>query len=349
VAYISFQPNDHFNNVLYTGNNSANAITGVGFQPDWLWLKPRNYADHHRLMDVLRGQNTIYSNRDVAQDANSSHFTSLDSDGFTLAGNDGGWNSGSYNYVAWNWKAGGSGSSNTDGSINTTATSVNTTSGFSISTYTGTGSNATVGHGLGVVPKMVMIKRINATGDWRVYTEMTGNQSQLSLSQNSQADSSNTAMWNSTSPTTTTFSIGTHANVNASGGTYVAYCFAQTKGFSRINQYKGNGSTSGVYVHCGFSPALVILKRTDADANWVMSGNKFSFNGRGTHDSYVMFPSTNAAETDSYGLLLHSNGFSFKGSDSASATVNGSGGNYIYMAFAANSIVSSNGVPATAR
>ena len=346
MAYISFQPHDHFNNVLYTGSNGANAITGVGFQPDWLWLKPRNYTDHHRIMDVLRGQNTIYSNRNVAQDANSSHFTSLDSDGFTLAGSDGGWNSSSYNYVAWNWKAGGAGSSNSDGSITSTV-SANTTAGFSIIKYVGTGSAATIPHGLGAAPELVLIKSLDQTRIWIVGMEALGNWNKyLALSATDAEQTSSTYF--TSAPTSTLVNLGNGANVNNSSENYIAYCFKQKKGFSKFGSYLGLGA-SGNFIYCGFKPAFVIVKRIDGSANWVMTDNKFSFNGRGTHDSYVMFPSADNQETDSYGLLLVSNGFQIRGSDSTSATVNGSSAEYIYWAFAEEPTVSSNGVPATAR
>ena len=346
MAYISFQPHDHFNNVLYTGSNGANAITGVGFQPDWLWLKPRNYTDHHRIMDVLRGQNTIYSNRNVAQDANSSHFTSLDSDGFTLAGSDGGWNSSSYNYVAWNWKAGGAGSSNSDGSITSTV-SANTTAGFSIIKYVGTGSAATIPHGLGAAPELVLIKSLDQTRIWIVGMEALGNWNKyLALSATASEQTSSTYF--PSAPTSTLVNLGNGANVNNSSENYIAYCFKQKKGFSKFGSYLGLGA-SGNFIYCGFKPAFVIVKRIDGSANWVMTDNKFSFNGRGTHDSYVMFPSADNQETDSYGLLLVSNGFQIRGSDSTSATVNGSSAEYIYWAFAEEPTVSSNGVPATAK
>ena len=346
MAYISFQPHDHFNNVLYTGSNGANAITGVGFQPDWLWLKPRNYTDHHRIMDVLRGQNTIYSNRNVAQDANSSHFTSLDSDGFTLAGSDGGWNSSSYKYVAWNWKAGGAGSSNSDGSITSTV-SANTTAGFSIIKYVGTGSAATIPHGLGAAPELVLIKSLDQTRIWIVGMEALGDWNKyLALSATDAEQTSSTYF--PSAPTSTLVNLGNGANVNNSSENYIAYCFKQKKGFSKFGSYLGLGA-SGNFIYCGFKPAFVIVKRIDGSANWVMTDNKFSFNGRGTHDSYVMFPSADNQETDSYGLLLVSNGFQIRGSDSTSATVNGSSAEYIYWAFAEEPTVSSNGVPATAR
>ena len=156
MAYISFQPKDYFNTKLYTGTGSSNALTGVGFQPDWTWIKVRSEANNHEIYDAVRGvTKRIYSDLTNAEDTNTAGLTAFGTDGFTV--NTGGAvNGSSKTYVAWNWKANGQGSSNTDGTINTTYTSVNTTAGFSISQYTGTGSNATVGHGLGVAPNLII-------------------------------------------------------------------------------------------------------------------------------------------------------------------------------------------------
>ncbi len=352
MAYISFQPKDYFNTKLYTGNATDDtAITGVGFTPSFLWGKNRTDATNHYLIDAVRGvTKELNSNNSDAEGTDATLIKSFDSDGFTLG--NGSLNQSAKNFVAWNWLAGGSGSSNTDGTINTTYTSASTTSGFSISTYTGTGSNATVGHGLGQSPSVVMVKRLNNTSDWRIYfsalVPTMGNAQQLFLNRDAPPDN-DSQIWNNTAPTSSVFHVGTNAGSNASGGTYVAYCFAEKKGFSKFGSYTGNGSTDGSFIYTGFSPAFVIVKRTDSSANWVMTDNKISFNGKGTNNSTCLFPSTSAAESDAYGLMLHSNGFKFSGSDSASATVNGSGATYIYMAFSDQSIVSSNGVPATAR
>ena len=348
MAYTNIDKSSlHFNTKTYTGNGTSLAVTGVGFQPDWLWIKQRNTTRSHQLMDSVRGASyRLHSDQNVAQ--SSSALTSFDSDGFTVDGTSlNGTNQSSGTYVAWNWKAGGSGSSNTDGSITSTV-SVNQTAGFSIVKYNGTGANATVGHGLGVKPSMIICKRLNSTGGWISYHSALGATKYLYLD-NTDAEATNSTVWQDTEPTTSVFSVGTASNCNASGGTYVAYCFAEKKGFSKFGTYTGNGNADGAFIYTGFKPAFVIIKRTDTTANWVMTDNKISFNGKGTNNSTVLFPSTNAAESDAYGLMLHSNGFKFSGSDSASATVNGSGGTYIYMAFAEAPLVGSNNVPATAR
>ena len=345
MAYISFQPKDYFNTVLYTGNNGAHSITGVGFRPDWIWLKPRNYADHHRLMDVVRGQYTIYSNRNVAQDANSSHFTSFDSDGFTLAGSDGGWNSSSYNYVSWNWRAGNSqGSSNTDGSINTTYTSVNTTAGFSISQYTGTGSAATIGHGLGAAPDLVIIKSLQQTRIWIVGVEALGNWNKyLALSATDAEQTSSTYF--PSAPTSTVVNLGDGANVNNSSENYIAYCFAEKKGFSKFGKYTGNGNGNGTFIYTGFKPAWVMVKRYDSGSeDWRISDNK-RFDQKNPIDK-VLFANLTNVESDADVYDFASNGFKLRTTDGG---MNASGGTYIYMAFAEEPLVASNGDPATAR
>tara|TARA_R100000458_G_scaffold32989_1_gene30366 strand:+ start:1569 stop:2639 length:1071 start_codon:yes stop_codon:yes gene_type:complete len=354
MAYISFQPSDYFNSLLWSGNGSAGRnITGVGFQPDWVWIKNRSRSSNHTIVDVTRGSGSypFSSTQTSAEDTgDTNQVSALISDGITI-GSSTNTNANSENLVGWFWRAGGgAGSSNTAGTINTTTTSVNTTAGFSISTYTGTGSASTIGHGLGVAPKVVMIKRRDDSGDWRVFTEMTGNQSQLSLNQTSAADSSNTTMWNSTSPTTTTFSIGTHSNVNSSGGTFVAYCFAEIKGYSKFGSYKGNGSTWGPFLNCGFKPAWVLWKRTDSANGWILMDNKRptvnSVSYGSNPQNYLIEAQSNGAEaTDtSYHVNFLSNGFKIRNTNNV---YNNTSGSYIFMAFAEHPLVSSNGVAAT--
>ena len=344
MAYISFQPKDYFNTKLYTGNGSTNAITGVGFQPDWVWVKNRtDGSTNHLATDAVRGATKcIFPNLTNAEVTEANALQSFNSDGFTL-GSDSSVNTNTKNWVSWNWKANGAGSSNSDGSINTTYTSASTTSGFSISTYTGTGANATVGHGLGVAPKVVIVKDLSSSGAWRMYTEMTGNESQLALDQTSAADSGNTSMWNSTSPTTTTFSIGTHGNVNTSGNSYIAYCFAEKKGFSKFGSYSANNNADGPMIYTGFSPAFVMIKSSNDTRDWCILDNK-----RPAYN--VVNKDLRANETDAEStqdrLDFLSNGFKLR---NASGAYNSTGNTYIFMAFAEEPIVSSNGVPAVAR
>jgi len=331
------------NTVLYTGNDGTHAITGVGFQPDLVWIKPRNYADHHRLVDSVRGLYQIYSNRDVAQDATGSNFASFDSDGFTLGGSDGGWNSSSYNYVSWNWKAGTT-SGIPGGTITPSGYSFNTTSGFSIITYTGTGSLGTIPHGLGVVPQAVICKKLNSADGWFSYHEPLGNTGRMMLN-NTNAAAYNSGYWNSTTPTSEVFTVLGNGGNNASGDTYVAYCFADVAGYSKMGGYTGNSDADGTFVYTGFKPAFIIIKETGTGTqDWYMNTGKI--NGYNVQDDYLA-PNTDVAEVVGGGLTLDmlSNGFKLR----ANAQGVNTGYTYIYLAFAESPFVNSNGVPTNAR
>jgi len=346
MAYISFQPSDYFNTLLYTGDGaSSKAITGVGFQPDWVWIKNRADAEAHSLYDAVRGtQKPIYSNLTNAQATETNGLSSFDSDGFTV-GSSGAINGSSDGMVSWNWKANGQGSSNTDGSINTTYTSANTTSGFSIVKYTGTGSNATIGHGLGVAPSMVIVKKTSATGDWMIYHKSLGATKYIFL-QSTDASGTQTSIWNDTEPTTTVFTVGTSTTVNQSGQDYIAYCFSQKSGFSSMGSYVGNGSTDGSFIYTGMSPAIIIAKKTSGTGDWFINDIK-----RNTFNvvNSQLYPNLNDPEenVNATQLDILSNGFKLKGT--TSNALNSGNDTYIYLAFAESSIVSSNGVPATAR
>jgi len=338
------KPNLHFNTVLYTGNGgNARGITGVGFRPDFVWNKGRDDTWQHIVTDIVRGATkNLYTDANSAEVTDSTRLQSFDSDGFTVGTNNQ-INNNTDTYVAWNWKAGGGqGSSNTDGSINTTYTSVNTTAGFSISKYTGTGANATIGHGLGVAPAMMIIKATSFTEDWIVYHQSTGNTKKLDLNTANAADASVT-YWNNTSPTSSVFSVGTNDRPNKSGATYVAYCFAEKKGYSKFGSYTGNGNADGAFVYTGFKPAFVMIKCSSGSNNWVMLDNKRV--GYNPDNNRVYADVTNAEDTTDNTDIL-SNGFKSK---FTGGTSNGSGATYIYMAFAENPIVGSNNIPATAR
>ena len=347
MAYTTInKPTDYFNTLLYVGNGSdGHAISGVGFKPDWVWTKNRDHAADHYVHDIVRGvEKAIRPNVASGTYDTSINLQSFDTDGFTVGTQDG-LNKSGDNIVSWNWLAGGNqGSPNTDGSTDTTYTSVNTTAGISISKWTPSGSAETVGHGLGVVPKMIITKNLGASQDWFTYHHIIGNTKYLRLNDTA-TPATDTNAWNDTTPTSSVFSVGSQF----AGSDYVAYCFAEKIGFSKFGDYTGNGNTDGTFIYTGFKPALVIVKNTSATANWVMTDNKISFNGKGSNGSTVLFPSSSAVENDGYGLEMYSNGFAFKGSDSASATVNASGNIYIYMAFAEVPLVGSNNIPATAR
>ena len=344
MAYISFQPKDYFNTKLYTGNATDDtAITGVGFQPDWLWGKNRTDATNHYLIDAVRGiTKNIKSQSSSAEATDTAVLKSFDSDGFTLG--DGSLNQSSHTFVTWNWKANGQGSANSDGSINTTYTSVNTTSGFSICQWEGTGANATIGHGLGAVPKMYIVKNVDVTNDWNVYHHSIGNTHRLFLN-TTQAKEDNASAWNDTSPTSSVFSVGTNTNVNQSGSTMIAYVFAEKQGFSKFGSYTGNGNADGAFIYTGFKVGWVMIKNSSATESWYILDNKRP--GYNTNNYYLL-PNTSGSEGTSTSLAtsLLSNGFKINNSDTS---MNTSGQTYIYMAFAEAPLVSSNGVPAVAR
>ena len=332
-------PAKHFNTVLYTGDgNAGRTVTGVGFQPQWLWIKERSSTSTHSLTDIIRGANERLqsSTTDAEFDTGTDNVRSFDSDGFTL-GTGGQVNENSQTYVSWNWLAGGSASSNSDGDI-TSSVSVNTTAGFSIATYTGNNTNAqTIGHGLGVAPKVYIIKRRDSTSAWGLYHGNLGANKYLQL-ESTTSVATDTGIWNNTAPTSSVLSLGNAGYFNnASGGTYVCYAFAGKQGYSKFGSYTGNGSTDGVFVYLGFSPSFIIAKRTDSTANWYMMTRKISDSGGGNPLDRPLFANDSQAENDGDNNVdFLSNGFKLRGSGSAQ---NGSGATYIYMAFAEHPFV----------
>jgi len=342
MAYTTIdKPTDYFNTKLYTGNGSTQSISGIGFQPDWTWIKRRNGATFHLLTDSVRGvTKQLYSNDVTAENTNSSHITSFDSNGFSL-GSAGDVNSSSNTFVSWNWLASNTTASNTDGSITSTV-SANTTAGFSIVSYTGNGTaGATIGHGLGVAPKMIITKSRNNTYNWTSYHASLGNTGRirLNLTDASQTGQTN---WNSTTPTSSVFSLGTNADVNGSGNNVIAYCFAEKKGFSKFGSYTGNGNNDGTFVYTGFKPALIILKHSNSTGNnWRIFDNK---RDNINPIQKALYPSTSDSENNQIRMDFVSNGFKLR---SLGSPVND--GEYIYMSFAESPFVTSTGIPTTAR
>ena len=324
-------PSEHFNTVLYTGTATSNSITGIGFQPDFVWLKNRQSGTAwHNLHDAVRGNNKfVFSNATNAENDDGSYLTSFDSDGFTVATADTWWNANGHSYVSWNWKANGSGVSNTNGSITSTV-SANQDAGFSIVTYTGNGSGgATVGHGLTQAPEMIIGKSRDSALNWAVYHSTTDATDVLTLNTTSATVSNNTA-WNNTEPTSSVFSLGTGTRMNTSGDLNIAYCFHSVDGFSKVGSYTGNGSTDGTFVYTGFRPAFVIQKRTDSTSNWVILDNKRE--GYNPDQDGLDANSSGTEGTAEQSDFL-SNGFKLRNSSNGS---NGSGGSFIYIAFAEN-------------
>ena len=348
MAYTDIDdPSAYFQTALYNGTGGSHSITNTGnsdLQPDWVWVKSRSASVDHELFDSVRGAGkALISNGNYAESSGRG-VNSFDSDGFSLVNAQGATNDSGRTYVGWNWKANGAGSANTDGSINSTV-SANTTSGFSIVSYTGTGSNATIGHGLGAVPKMIITKALGATNSWGIYHASLGNDKYLYLD-STQAALSATAMWNDTTPTSSVFSVGTSGASNASGA-MIAYCFAEKTGYSKIGSYTGNGNADGSFIYTGFKPAWLLIKRSDASTErWVILDSKrdtFNVSNKAVYadDSQAENPSTSEQ-----GLDILSNGFKIRNSNTKTNT---SGATYIYMAFAEAPLVGSNNVPCTAR
>ena len=352
MAYTTINKfTDYFNTKLYTGNNSTQSITGVGHQPDLIWVKARNDTANNTLTDVIRGTNSVlYTNQTQAPDTPTNAITSFDSDGFSV-GSNGSFNANSINYASWNWKANGAGSANTDGSLNSTV-SVNTTAGFSIVKYTAGSSSAvsTIGHGLNSVPKIIMVKGIdsNSTPDqWMVYHEALGNTKRIKLN-STDAAATGSGYWNNTTPTSSLFTVGNSSEGNSGNGLYISYCFAEKTGYSKFGSYVGNNSADGPFVYTGFKPAFVILKNTTSSGfSWELFDNKRNAtDGVANVIEKRLFPDSNAAEgsnSDGY-LDFVSNGFKIRKTGDS----NENNSTYIYMAFG-QSIVGSNNIPATAR
>jgi hypothetical protein len=341
MAYTTIDKgSSYFNGLAYTGTNTSTAYNNgldMSTNGGLVWLKVRNSTGDHGLFDSVRGTTKrLRSNTTDAEDTLSG-LTSFNSTGFTLGT---AYNDTPYTFMSWSWIAGGTGVSNTSGSITSTV-SANTTAGFSVGKTTGTLSSGTitVGHGMGVAPSMIFWKRTDGVSNWQVYHKSTGT-GLLQLNQTS-AVNTGASFWPATS--STTFSVAN--NLYGAGETYAYYCFAEVKGYSKFGSYTGNGSTDGTFVYTGFKPAFIMLKSSSSGAvGWITHDNKrIGFN---PNNYYVEPNNSNAESADTDKILLLSNGFKLI---STSASWNSSGGTYIYMAFAENPFVSSKGIPCTAR
>ena len=341
MAYTTIKkPSDYFNTKLFNGTGSTLNVTGIGFQPDMVWNKARSGANinDHRLIDAVRGATkNIYPNSNYYEETDANGLTSFDSDGFTL-GNSNGMNNGSTAYASWNWKANGAGSANTAGSINSTV-SVNTTAGFSIVKYTGNATVSTIGHGLGVAPKMIITKNLSRSDAWPVDCRQLGGTMYLNETGTLQsyADSS---PYPSTAPTNLVYSVGTAGNANYSGSDLIAYCFAEKQGYSKFGSYTGNNNANGAFVYTGFKPAFIMVKRSSDVQGWVMWDSKRP--GYNLTNQSLTANETGAEETGRTFDML-SNGFKLRDTNTATNAAS----TYIYMAFAEQPLVGDN--PATAR
>jgi len=350
MAYTTINKStDYFNTKLYTGTGSELAITGVGFQPDWTWIKGRNVAYDNNVFDAVRGSTKrIMTNQTNAESTQAQMCKSFDSDGFTL-GTDGGVNeNNTRTYVAWNWKAGttGSGSTTGSGTYKAYSYSVNTTAGFSIVKYKGNGTAGhTIPHHLGSAPTFRISKILSNSGDnWTVYSETLGNTKELNLN-TGDAVGTTTNYWNSTSPNATNFTLGTNGIANGNDVDIISYNFAPKTGYSKFGSYVGNGNADGTFVYTGFKPAWVMVKNANnSSADWTMFDVKR--NTSNIMDKRLRANLSNAEDAPLGFIDFTSNGFKWR---TDSFAVNGDGNNHVFMAFAEAPIVGTNNIPCTAR
>jgi len=342
MAYTTInKPNQYFNTVTYTGNGvNPTSITSVGFKPDWLWIKCRSNAVSNLLFDSVRGPSKRLISNSTAAESTETQIASFDTNGWTMDADTANNGSGR-TYVAWNWLASNTTTSNTSGTISSTV-SVNQTAGFSIISYTGNGSaDATVGHGLGITPAFFVVKnRQDGTTNWNCYHQSLGKNLVMQLSTTSgQISVSN--YWGTTGPTSTTIQLLNDGNINAGGQTLICYAFAQKQGYSKFGSFSGNGNADGTFVYTGFKPAFIITKLSSDTGSWFLHDNKR--NGYNGGNNYV-YPNASDAELTTQLLDITSNGFKMRFAGGANSS-----GTSIYMAFAENPFVSSTLIPTTAR
>ena len=352
MAYTTVDnPELYFQTKLYTGTGSSNAVTLDGsedMQPDWVWIKRRTAADH-KFTDSVRGTTKVLEcNSTAAESTDSNGLTAFNSDGFTV-GSSASFNSNTVGFASWNWKAGTSftndASSTGIGSIDS-AGSVSDTAGFSICSFTGTGSNGTIKHGLSTKPNVILMKkRASGTANWNMQHSgiNTDYQTDYIYLDTNAGSADEDTKWNDTAPTTSVFSVGSDGATNNSGDTYISYIFSNRQGYSKFGSYTGNGNADGTFVYTGFKPAWVLVKNTGDSANWMLFDNK-----RDTDNVVREFLEPNTSDADNSNPFLDflSNGFKLKDSN---ADVNANSYVYIFLAFAESPLTNSKGVPNNAR
>ena len=356
MAYTTIDKSeDYFKVVTYSGSGSTGQTITVGFQPDIIWVKARNNTYDHVLFDSVRGFSTSTTGKQISPNLTNAqasttggHVGTVTSTGWTTKNGTAGTSlanvgDGSTTYVCYNWKVNaGSTATNDTGNIDTTV-QANTTAGISIVQWEGANSTATLGHGLGAVPEMIISKCIDTTQEWGVYHRYVGNDDYLHLNENA-AEQDNAAYWNDTTPTSTVWSVGNSGPTNDNGDTMIAYVFTPIQGYSKFGSYTGNANADGPFIYTGFKPAWVLVKViTGSNRDWRIIDNKRDTYNLSTTE---LKPNSNAAETTSgMQLDLLSNGFKVR----TSSTSCNDRETYIYMAFAEHPFVSSKGVPVTAR
>tara|TARA_R110000803_G_scaffold180266_1_gene242680 strand:- start:505 stop:1545 length:1041 start_codon:yes stop_codon:yes gene_type:complete len=346
MAYTAIDDSGlYFNTKLYTGTGSSLANTGVGFQPDWVWIKGRSGATEHVLTDSVRGVTKELSSDDTgAEETVAQGLTAFGSDGFTV-GTDGSYNTSSATYTSWNWKAGTTSGIATNGSTDITpsAYSFNQTAGFNVFKFTGAGNSGdTVAHGLGAIPEFIIIKVTGTTHGWITYHGALGGTKNLNL-ETSNGAATAVSRWNNTNPDSVNITLGNSNNVNGASTEYICYAFSGKQGYSKFGEYTGNGNANGTFVFLGFKPAFILFKKYSDTSEWSMFDNKRNTFNVVNHHVYADLPN---AEGDDDDLDFLSNGFKHR---SAAGNTNGSSATYIYAAFAEAPFVNSNEVPCNAR
>jgi len=354
MAYTTIdKPTDYFNTKLWTGDgNSTQAISGIGHQPDLVWIKNRNLSSGPNLFfDSVRGTNkALVANNNNAEASVSGYLNSFDSDGFTV-GNDGAVNGSGDTYCSWNWKAGTSVSGNTGGSgtAKTYTGSVSTDAGFSIIRYIGNGTAGhTIPHHLGTTPAWVIARTISAAKEWDVYHHKNTSSPETDyLVLNTTAATTDASdKWNDTAPTSSVVTLGESSQLNTNDGTCIMYAFAEKKGYSKFGSYTGNGNNDGTFIYTGFRPAWIMTRRTTGSGYyWYIRDTKRS--PLNPADQKIAANESSAESSDGNNIIdILSNGFKCR---SSLGHTNASGVVYIYMAFAEAPFVSSGGIPTTAR
>ena len=353
MAYTTIDdPTEYFHTQIYAGDGNddrsiTNDANAGNFSPDWLWLKNRSGTNSHALVDTTRGATKVLrSNANNAEETEANGIQAFETDGFQI-GSGGLVNTNGNNYVTWQWKAnGGTTSSNSDGSVTSTV-QANTDAGFSILTYTGTGSGNTIGHGLGTTPAWIIAKVRSTTNNWGVWHQDLGGANKYLKLNTTDSTITATDVWNNTLPTSTVFSTGAAGTTNDSGATYVAYCFAEKKGYSKFGKFRGNANADGPFIYTGFKPAWLMIKNIGASGtgyHWYIWDNKRD--NINVMDNTIHADESNAENTFDQDIDFLSNGFKLRGSG---VGMNPSSHDAIYFAFAEHPFVSSKGVPVTAR
>ena len=345
MAYTTINKStDYFNTKTYSGTGSSQSITGIGFEPSFTWIKHREDISNQMLTDSVRAATkTLHSQNTDTESTDAQALKSFDSDGFTVGTDTDVNGTGAAGIVAWNWKAGTT-SGLSGGTITPSSYSINVQSGFGIYKYVGNGNSvATISHGLNSIPKMIIIKRLDTADQWCVYHYDVGNTRRLRLNSNDYYGTGS-GYWYNTSPTSSVFTIGNSSEVNSSGGSYIAYCFCEKVGYSKVASYRGDGQTTPRFIYTGMKPAFLLIKRYDSSGDWQLVDNKRDIDNP---TNKTLFPNLSNAEDSGDRCDLLSNGFAIR---SNTGTWNASSSaTYIYMAFAEAPLVGSNNIPCTAR